>query len=326
MLKLAIIGAGAIAHHHEKAIADHSQAELVAVADPQLERAREIADKHGAAAYDDYHELFNKHDIDAAAILTPHALHAQHAVDAMAAGAHVVIEKPTAVSMAQLRAIADASGATGKLVRICHGMRYQPSIQCARRMIAEGKLGKLLAAHRSDSRIYFLPGRAPWSLKRELAGGGILINTGMHRLDAVFQAVGSPFTAVKGRIGAPGPDADVEGDYSLYLEHENGAVTTLHCNGNVLPTEGYICYMGDKANLIHQGDKLMLEADGKRSETEVPQQEADTYVMTWRDIVDDLQTGSEKAATLEYGAHFVAVALAAYKSQETGKLESIPAL
>ncbi len=326
LLKLAIIGAGAIAHHHEQAIAALPQACLVAVADPQIERARDIAGKHGATAYSDYHELFGAHDIDAAAILTPHAQHAQHAVDAMEAGSHVVIEKPTAVSMEQLRDIADVSRATEKMVRICHGMRYSPLIQCVRRMIDEEKLGTLLATQRSDSRIYFWPDRAAWSLKHELAGGGILINTGMHRLDAIFQATGSPFVAVKGRIGAPGPNADVEGDYSLYLEHENNVVTTVHCNGNVLPAGGYVCYMGDKANLIYQDDILLLESDGKRNKIEVPPAEASTYVMTWRDILDDLQTGSQKAATLEYGAHFVAVALAAYKSQETGRLEPIPVL
>jgi UDP-N-acetyl-2-amino-2-deoxyglucuronate dehydrogenase len=98
MINFALIGCGRVAPRHAQSIQQLHETRLVATADIRFERARRFADPQGADAYEHYHELLARPDVDAVSICVPSGLHAQVAIDALDAGKHVLVEKPIALS------------------------------------------------------------------------------------------------------------------------------------------------------------------------------------------------------------------------------------
>src|SRR3954463_9855503 len=103
LLRVGVIGAGVMGRAHAQALSGILQAQIVAVADPILERARDLAGRYKAQAYADYRDLLD--DVDAVWICTPSFLHREQAETSAAAGKHLFVEKPLALSIADGQAI-----------------------------------------------------------------------------------------------------------------------------------------------------------------------------------------------------------------------------
>src|SRR5690625_1466934 len=114
-LRIGVIGAGSIAAAHLDAYAAHPDVELIAVADINLDRARAVADRYGAArAYDDAHDLLAADDIDGVSICTWNDTHAVWATAAIEAGKHVLVEKPLSRTVAEALAVEQAAAASDR--------------------------------------------------------------------------------------------------------------------------------------------------------------------------------------------------------------------
>src|SRR5262245_33219260 len=102
-VRFALIGCGRIAKNHVGPLTELPQAQLAAVCDLALERAKPITEKHGIPAYTNYHTMLQKEKIDVVCILSPSGMHPRHAMDVMERyGKHIVIEKPMAMSFDDL--------------------------------------------------------------------------------------------------------------------------------------------------------------------------------------------------------------------------------
>src|SRR5690349_9008065 len=106
-IRIGLIGAGVMARDHARALVDVAGARVVAVADPIAGRAAEVASLHGAKAYADYHDLLD--NVDAVWICTPPFLHREQAETCAAAGKHLFVEKPLALTTAGGQAIIEAA-------------------------------------------------------------------------------------------------------------------------------------------------------------------------------------------------------------------------
>ena len=114
-VKLGIIGAGAFSDTHIKGISQTDNAEIVAICDLDIERAKSQAEKHNIPNYyQDYHELLAREDVEAVTLPLPDQVHRQVTVDALYAGKHVLCEKPMALSIEDCKAMNDAAKKTGK--------------------------------------------------------------------------------------------------------------------------------------------------------------------------------------------------------------------
>jgi predicted dehydrogenase len=127
-MKVGIIGAGFARAAYLPALAHVPGAEVVAIASGRLESARSAADAFGVPhAYDDWQAMLVDHALDLVCIATPTNLHAAQSLAALAAGAHVLCEKPTAMDAAEAAQMLHAADAAGRIHMIDHEMRFNPN-------------------------------------------------------------------------------------------------------------------------------------------------------------------------------------------------------
>lgn len=141
-IRTGFVGAGYIASWHAEALAS-AGARLVAVCDPALSAAEGLAGRYGATAYGDLGQMLAEAKLDAVHILTPPALHAEHALAALAAGAHVLVEKPFALTSEDAAAMVAAAKAAGKVIAVNHNFLTLPGYGRLRAALAAGVPGRL---------------------------------------------------------------------------------------------------------------------------------------------------------------------------------------
>lgn len=144
-IRVGFVGAGYIAGWHAEALAQ-AGGRLVAVCDPALTAAQALAGRFGAEAYADLAEMLAKARLDAVHILTPPSLHAEHALAALAAGAHVLVEKPFALRSDDAARMVAAAQAAGKAIAVNHNFLTLPGYDRLRAAIADGVPGRLDSA------------------------------------------------------------------------------------------------------------------------------------------------------------------------------------
>ena len=144
MVKLAVVGVGAWGVNHVRAFARTKGAEVAAVCDPVgPARERALALAPSARPVARFEELLDDPEIAAVVLATPAIAHASMARAALAAGKHVLVEKPLALSTADASSVVAAAEAAGRVLMVGHLMLYHPAVERVRRMVAEGELGTL---------------------------------------------------------------------------------------------------------------------------------------------------------------------------------------
>ena len=189
---IGIIGTGGIAQAHARAYLDLiPEVHLVAVADIDGEKAREAAEQWGVEQiFDDYRDLLTLDAVDAVSICTPTCAHSEPAIAALNAGKHVLVEKPMAATTVEARQMGAASEDSGNILMVEMKWRFMPELQAARAAIARGDLGKIYYAEAIGWQHRGIPGGS--FIRRELAGGGALMDNGVYTLDAALYLLGHP--------------------------------------------------------------------------------------------------------------------------------------
>ncbi|NEX46632.1 Gfo/Idh/MocA family protein [Pseudotabrizicola algicola] len=188
-MKVGIIGASFARDAYLPALAHVNGAEVVALASGRMSSAKAAADAYGVPnAYDDWQAMLAAHDLDLVCIATPTVLHAPQTLAALARGAHVLCEKPTAMNAGEAKAMLDAAEAAGRLHMIDHEMRFNPNRARIAEMIAQGDLGEIRHVNISNiGSSWANPASRPkgdwWSLADQ--GGGRLGANGSHQVDMV---------------------------------------------------------------------------------------------------------------------------------------------
>ncbi|MET8330156.1 Gfo/Idh/MocA family oxidoreductase [Streptomyces sp. NPDC005181] len=220
---LALIGCGSFGAYVLDAARDIPGLRIVACADHDGERARALAERHGAAVCATVEEAVALPDVDGVALATPPAAHADAAITALRAGKHVFCEKPMAVTLADAaRVKEEADRAPGVLV-VDHVLRYNPILRMLQRLGEEGLLDALRRfAFENDASDEDLgPDHWFWDPKHS---GGIHIEHGVHFFDAARALMGSDPVEVQGTaVRRPGGPVDIVVATAV---HPGGAVAT----------------------------------------------------------------------------------------------------
>lgn len=222
----AIIGCGAIAPLHARAIASIEGARLVAVVDVDPVQAKQSAQDYGCEGLTDYRQLLERKDIDVVHLCTPHHLHAEMAVELLKAGKHVLTEKPMALDVPSARQMqAAAETAEGQLGVVFQNRYNEPSVRI-KETIESGSLGKLLCMKgvvtwTRDADYYT---GSSWRGRWATEGGGVLINQTIHTLD-LLQWFGGGIASVKGSVTTDVLDEVIEVEDSAHacLDFSSGA-------------------------------------------------------------------------------------------------------
>jgi UDP-N-acetylglucosamine 3-dehydrogenase len=142
--RVGIIGVGAIGTSGHLVGYQSAGANVVAVADVAEGRAAKVAEREGiAASYTDYRDMLANEDLDVVSVCTPNALHAPMTIDALRAGAHVLCEKPMALTLAEATEMVATAEAAGKGLSIAHTLRHRPENERIKAMAAAGDLGDI---------------------------------------------------------------------------------------------------------------------------------------------------------------------------------------
>ena len=222
--RIAVIGAGLIGLRHVELVSQSSDAELVAVVDPDRGAAA-IARTAGVPWYRSLGQLLAIEPPDAAIIATPSDLHVEHALDCIRANAAVLVEKPIATSVEDGELLVEAAEASGVPLVVGHHRRHSPFMLAARAAVRDGLLGPLVAV--TATTLFVKPSdyydAAPW---RRLPGGGpILINL-IHDIDALRMLVGE-VVAVQAMASNHVRRFEVEDTVAVSLRFGNGALGSM---------------------------------------------------------------------------------------------------
>jgi predicted dehydrogenase len=225
-MRFAIVGCGLIGQRRAAAIAGLGHLTTLAV-DLSKERAVEVAERWGARSSTDFRAAVEAADLDAVVIATSHAELSAIAVACLEAGKHALVEKPGGRNLAEVRAVADAAAATGRVAKVGYNHRFHPALLKAREIVDRGGLGPLM----------FIRGRyghggrpgyeKEWRFERAISGGGQLIDQGSHLIDLAHWFLGE-FTDVQAALRTFFWNAEVEDNVFLTLSTAEGRIAWLH--------------------------------------------------------------------------------------------------
>ena len=224
-LKFALAGAGYIAEIHARALQRHPAAELVAVVEKFPEKAAEFAQKHRLTAqYATVDEMLAAGGIDALVIGTPNFLHAPQALAALAAGVHVMVEKPMALNTAEALQMQAAAQKSGAQLMVAHCWRFDEEVLWLKGQTAE--LGQIIRTKGYGVHSNWGPGG--WFTQKALAGGGALTDMGIHAIDTSCFLLGDPQpVSVYANIGTHYGDFDVDDTGVIIINWENGVTSYI---------------------------------------------------------------------------------------------------
>jgi len=206
-------------------------ATLVAVADSDERRARAAAEQYGASRwFSDYERLLDQPDVHAVAIVTPNYLHAPMTIRAAAAGKHVLVIKPMALTLEEADAMLAAAQRANVQLMVPFHRRFLPEFQCARQLAQDGTIGRayLTVTQFSHFGPYeYFGAVTDWYFRPERSGGGALLDMGVHDADLVTWITGKRVARVFGQVGAFVHPIPVDDTATLQLEMDDGGLATI---------------------------------------------------------------------------------------------------
>lgn len=276
MVNIAIVGTGGMAKNHAEMFAAAQGCQVVAVCDIDLAKAKTFADTHGInKVYTELEDLLADPDIEAVSNVTPDKFHKPVSLQIIAAGKHVLCEKPLAVNASDAQEMADAAKAAGVINMVNLSYRDAPAIQEAKKRIAAGEIGRVMHVDASYLQSWLVSNQWGvwhsedtwlWRLSSEHGSKGVLGDVGIHILDFASYPVGDieeVFCQLKCFDKAPGNQIgeyhlDANDSALIQARFANGAMASIHttrwATGNI-----------NTLRLRIHGDKGAIDIDLDRS-------------------------------------------------------------
>lgn len=332
-IRVGVVGVG-IGRLHIEGYKTHPDAEIVAVADINEDRARATAEEFGIPkVYSDYEKMLSENDLDGLSVCTPNSLHAPVAIAGFQAGCNVICEKPIALNAAEGERMVQAGREAGKIFMMGFNNRFRGDTQVLKRFIDSGRLGNIYYAKTGWLRRRGIPGFGGWFTTRKMSGGGPLIDLGVHVLDLALYLMGNPkpvgaFGSTYAEFGPkmPGGEAyDVEDLATALIKFDNGATVHLEASwaSNVERERIYTTLMGSEGGAELEPLRIFTELEGTQVDLAPEFPHINGHHAEIRHFVDCVRDGQTPIATGEHGLDVVKILDAIYQSAETGKMVDI---
>jgi predicted dehydrogenase len=338
IVRLGLIGCGRVAvERHLPALRHVDGFRLVAVADSDAARLApfDVAQRHL-----DYRELLERSDVDAVGILTPTASHVDIALAALAAGKHVLIEKPLALNAAECdRLIERAAVSPGKVV-VGFNLRWHRLVRRARLLVAGGALGRVTAIRSAYTHERTGDNAPDWHRKRE-SGGGVLLNEAVHHFDLWHHLLGAEVEQI---FAATRHSSRYEDECSAVTATLEGGVlatgifafrTSANSEIEIFGEKGRLClncyrfdglefypwsgYPGDPRDRFGKWVAAARELPAALSVLRRGGEFADTFRGLWQHFHDCISGNRPSECTLQDGKRAIEVAAASVASASAGK-------
>ncbi|HZA73577.1 MAG TPA: Gfo/Idh/MocA family oxidoreductase, partial [Propionibacteriaceae bacterium] len=194
-LRAGVVGLGWAGQQHMAAYADLPGVELVALAGREADRLADLGKQFVVPShlqFDDWPDLLAAADLDVLSIAAPTALHAPIAIAALDAGVHVLSEKPLAESAAVGERMVEAAERNHRVLDVSFNHRRRGVVKALKELLSSGRLGPIYYAKVGWVRRQGIPTMGSWFTRRATAGGGPLMDLGVHMLDIVLYLLDEP--------------------------------------------------------------------------------------------------------------------------------------
>ncbi len=324
-IKIGIIGCGTIANSaHIPSYMNNDEVEIKYFCDIIKDRADAAVEKYGVGkAVLDYKEVLSDSEIDAISVCTPNKMHSIITIDALKAGKHVLCEKPAARTYKEAEDMLNAQKESGKILNIGVVNRFNDGVNAIKKLIDAGELGDIYHVYVSFRSHRSIPGLGGAFTDHSIAGGGVLIDWGVHFLDIVMYCCGDPkaksvsaekfgylgknieeYAYVDMWAGPPVKDGiyTVEDSIVGIIRTEG---PTISFNGawaqNIGENEMFIDFMGTKAGIrLQYGSDFVKYGtqDGMLTKTEYNYTSTNMFQNEINAFVDCVKTGKEIASNI----------------------------
>jgi UDP-N-acetyl-2-amino-2-deoxyglucuronate dehydrogenase len=352
-LKVAITGCGVIGRTHAVALQEFPGASVVALVDAIPDAAESLADfieasgRPRPSVHASLKDAFAAADIDLVALATPSGLHIQQGLEVLAAGKHVVIEKPLDVDLSraqEIEAAANEAARHGVVASVISQHRFDQASVAVADAVAKGRFGRLTSAIASVAwwrgQGYYDSGdwRGTWSMD----GGGALMNQGVHTVDLLLWFMGRPVEIHAHTARLAHERIEVEDTAVATVTFENGGLAVLHATTAAYPgltvrvqlmgSEGSAVVDNDQLQYFHAKDiggasaDMGLQGGGNQAREELAKYPAEDYeakdptvypaghVRQYRDILGAIAEGRQAGVTVSDAVNALATVRAVYVS------------
>ena len=226
-LRVAIVGCGLIGNKRAKALGDCA---LVAAVDTELARAKQLAEQFPECeALGDWRRAVDRRDVDLIVVATTNDMLAPVTLAALESGKHVLVEKPAARNAAELQPVVDAARKAGIAAKVGFNHRFHPAFLKARQLVDSGELGPLMFIRARYGHGGRLGMEKEWRGDPKLAGGGEMLDQGVHLIDLSRWFLGD-FAEVTGHVATYFWKWPVEDNGFALLRTPGGQIAWLHAS------------------------------------------------------------------------------------------------
>lgn len=343
-MEYALIGCGRISPNH-LAAAQANGLDIVALCDLNPEHIEDKIVKFSldpkTGRYTDYHQLLAEQKPELISICTESGNHAQIALDCIAAGVHLIIEKPIALSVADADAIIAAAKKHKVKVCACHQNRFNKSVMKIREAVEKRRFGRLFygTAHIRWNRMREYYDRAPWrgTWKQD---GGALMNQCIHNIDLLRWMMGNEVTEVFAYTdNLTHPYIEAEDLGIALVRFANGAYGIIEGTTDIYPKnlEETLYLFGEKGTVKAGGQSVNIIEEWRFSDALDDPDEVKTtfhenppnvygygHIPLFADVMEAIKDDRDPKVTAEDGKRAMELVLAIYKSAAEGKPVKLP--
>lgn len=350
-MKIALIGCGRISFKHIEAfVSIKDRVQFVAACDPILERAEEKRFEYKKSfpnadvkIFADYKEMLNECKPDVVTIATESGKHKDISVHCLKNGAHVICEKPMALSTSDAQAMIDTAKQNNKKLAVCFQNRFNAPVVKTREALDKGRFGKMLHGmiqvrwNRNEGYYAQAPWRGTWE-----QDGGTLMNQCTHGIDLLQWMMGEDAVRVQAQTRRFMRPIEAEDFGCAIVEFASGAVGIIEGTADVYPknlnetlslfgTNGSVVIGGLAVNKMETWRFSDAEKLGDTEERVLNPNEKDPptvygfgHTALFRDVIDAIEHNREPLVSGEKGKKALEIILAIYKSQKTGLPVTLP--
>jgi UDP-N-acetyl-2-amino-2-deoxyglucuronate dehydrogenase len=343
-LRFGIVGCGVIGPFHAKAISSLPDAQLVAVADIEPEKARKLAEQYHVTPYSSLEDMLSRERLDVVDVCTPSGMHGEHACQVMRAGCHVIVEKPMEITLERISEMLRTQQEAGRKLAVISQHRFDEASMAVHKLVEEQALGRLVMGNAAipwwRSQKYYDSGawRGTWALD----GGGVLMNQSIHSID-VLQWLMGRVKSIYAYTDTLVHRMETEDVAVAVLRFVNGALGTIAATTGAYPgVTTRIEVFGDKGSAVIEDDRLTYlhlarddqqeagpygggakKTDAQKSAEAAAQNPAallgETHALQIADMIRAIRENGTPLVDGNAGRHPVEIILGVYESMRTHK-------
>lgn len=294
-LRVGIAGYGVVGKRRRQYIDQHPRLRLIAVADQHFLRSGTMTD--GTRFHSTYHLLLEE-PLDVLFVSLPNYLAAEVTVAGLKRGLHVFCEKPPGRDLGDIERVIEVEMKhPGLLLKYGFNHRYHDSVREALRLIASKELGEIVNLRGTYGKSKIIPFSGGWRAERRFAGGGILLDQGIHMVDLMRLLCGE-FVEIKSFVSNSYWGNDVEDNAYALMRDTHGRVAMLHSSAtqwqhrfglSITLTDGYLELHGLLTGSKSYGEEQLIIGRRSESDTGTMKHETIKYLEdnSWRDEINE---------------------------------------